>query len=303
VIVLQAACGGREEYRATIDLGPDIRALASDDLDESSQAADRIVMAGAGALPALEAAFRTEPPGVRREVIAVAARIEDAGAVRLLSTAAGDPDAEMRYEALVALGTRAAPGAFGVVESALDDGEAKVRMAAAAACVAHCASPTALARLVDVAVNDPPLPNAIAARSAIVRILADPARADALRAAIQARVAPVLARRAERDATVRAALLASDVGDPAGREVLAGAARGDVAPALRLQAIHALGTVGDAEAVPVLTTLAGQPAFGEYACDAVRRIAARGIAGATDALANWRGACPPAALPPPAGAR
>jgi HEAT repeat protein len=306
LVLLAVACGGsREEYRTTIDLGPAIRALTSDDLDESSQAADRIAMAGADALPALEAALRAEPPAIRREVATVLGRIDDPRAVRLLSQAADDPEADVRYEAIVALGIRAVPDTRGAVESALGDTDPKVRLAAANACAALCASPAALARLVELGVKDPPLPNALAARSAIVRILgdADPERAERLRAAIRSIAPPVLAQQATGEAAVRAALLASDVGDPVGRDVLAAAARGGVAPALRLQAIHALGTVGDADSVPVLATIDGQPSFGEYACDALRRLAARGVGRASDAVERWRGACPAAVLPPPPGAR
>jgi glutamate synthase domain-containing protein 1 len=72
---------------------------------------------------------------------------------------------------------------------------------------------------------------------------------------------------------------------------------------VRLQAIHALGTVGDATAVGVLARIDGQPTFGEYACDALRRLKSRGVDGANEALDGWRGACPAAALPPPPGAR
>jgi len=306
LVLLAVACSGsREEYRASIDLGPAIRALASDDLDESSQAADRIAMAGADALPALEAALRTEPPALRREVTTVVGRIDDPRAVRLLSQAANDADAGVRYEAILALGIRAVPDTRGAVESALGDADPKVRLAAANACATLCVSSAALARLVELGVNDPPLPNALAARSAIVRILgdADQERVERLRAAIRSQAPPVLARHAAGDAAVRAALLASDVGDAVGRDVLATAALGGVAPALRLQAIHALGTIGDAGSVTALATIDGQPTFGESACDALRRLAARGVERASDAVERWRGACPAAVLPPPPGAR
>jgi HEAT repeat protein len=298
------ACGSTPDaYHTTINLGPAIRALASDDDDESSRAADRLVMAGADALPALGEALRTEPPATRREVTAVLGRIDDRGAVRLLASAANDPEVDVRYEAILTLGVRAAPDTRGTVESALGDADPKVRLAAANACAALCASPAALARLVELGMDDP-LPNALAVRSAIVRILgdADQERAERLRAAIRTLAPPVVARQADGDAAVRAALFASDVGDPVGRDVLAAAARGGVAPVLRLQAIHALGTIGDDGAVSALATIDGQPTFGEYACDALRRLAARGVRPASDAVERWRGACP-AALPPPPGAR
>jgi HEAT repeat protein len=72
----------------TVDLGPAIHGLTSDDLDESSSAADRIVVEGADALPALAVALRTEPPAVRRGVAEVVGRIDDARAIPILLKAA-----------------------------------------------------------------------------------------------------------------------------------------------------------------------------------------------------------------------
>ena len=305
LVPFAAACGDAgDDYRVTLDLGSTIRALVSDDLDQSSDATDRILAQGAAALPALRTALRKEPPDVRREVVSVATRIDDPAAVQLLVDAARDGDAGVRYEALNGLGARAVAETRGTVESALTDEDPRARMAAAAACRPLCASPAAMARLVEIAVHDQPLSNATAARTAIIAILKDRDRAGPLQAAIRAAIPPVLAARAAGDAPIRAALIASDVGDPSGRDVLAVAARGDgVPPALRLQAIHALGTIGDAGSVGVLAAIEGQATFLEYACDAVRRIAARGIEPAREALERWSGKCPAAALPPPPGAR
>src|SRR5688572_14645879 len=100
LLPLAAACGGADDdYRVTSDLGPTIRALASDDLDESSDATDRILAAGRDALPALRAALGKESPDVRREVVAVVVRIDDPAAVALLVAAATDADPGVRYEA------------------------------------------------------------------------------------------------------------------------------------------------------------------------------------------------------------
>jgi len=90
--------------------------------------------------------------------------------VPILVSTAADPDVDVRYEAIVALGMRDAPDARLVVESALGDGDPKVRRGATSACVAHSASRAALARLVELAMNDDPPPNVLAARSAIVRM-------------------------------------------------------------------------------------------------------------------------------------
>ena len=305
LLPLAAACGDAgDDYRMTSDLGPTIRALASDDLDESSEATDKILAAGADALPALRAALGKEPPDIRREVISVAARIDDPAAVRLLVDAAGDADAGVRYEALTGLGVRAVPDTRATVEAALADEDSRVRLAAVSACGPLCASPTALSRLVELAVHAQPVSNAVAARPAIMRILADPARAEPLRTAIRSIVASALAQNGTSDAAVRVALLASDIGDASGTDVLEAAARGgSVAPILRLQAIHALGTVGNANSVAALKAVEGQAPFLEYACDAVRRIAARDVEPARKALEHWPGTCPAGTLPPPPGAR
>jgi hypothetical protein len=71
----------------------------------------------------------------------------------------------------------------------------------------------------------------------------------------------------------------------------------------RLHAVYALGTVGDATAVPALTQLDGDVAVSQYAWDALARLAIRDIAGATEARDRWNGARPAGPLPPPPGMR
>jgi len=231
-------------------------------------------------------------------VVEVLGRLDDpaAGAV-LVDIARRDEDVEVRGIAIRSLGPAAGPPAHAVVEAALSDPEAGIRLAAAGACAALCASPSALDRLVTLAIDDQPLPNGIAARATLVRILAggDRARAERVREAIRVQAPMAL----KGDAALRAALLASDVGDASGRVILAGAVRGDGPPMLRLQAVYALGTVGTEAEVPLLAALDGQPAFGPYAYDALRRLAGRGVAGAQAAWKAWRGPVPPGELPPP----
>ncbi len=299
-----AACGrGAEDYRVTVDLGPAIRALGSDDLEESERATDRILALAADALPALERALATEPAPVRRGVVESLGRIDDPrAAAMLVRAAAGDADVEVRYEALTATGRLDAPAGRAVVEAALDDPEPRVRLAAVGACAALCTSPAAMATLVRIATAGRPLAAATAARTALVRLLgADTERAERARAAIRGGVPEVLAGRRDGDGVVLAALLASDVGDAGGRAVLARAARGAATGLLRLQAIHALGAVGGSDDVAVLAALDGDATGGDYAYDALRRLAARGVDGAQRALDGWRGPRP-AALPPPPGA-
>ena len=301
------ACGGSSgEYRVERDVGADIRAVGSDDLETSEPAADRLVAMGPDSVPALKTALGREPPAVRLGVVEVLGRIDHPDALAVLvGVAARDDDTDVRSAAIRTLGAGAAPeAARPVVEAALTDPAPGIRLAAAGACAALCASPAALERLVTLAIEDPPLPNGVAARAAVIQILrdSDPERAGRVRAAIGARV-PSALHDGDAQTGLRAALLASDVGDPSGREVLARAVRGDAPPLLRLQAVHALGRIGDEAAVPALAALDGQAGFGEYACDALRRLAARGVAGAQAALDGWKGPKPPGEMPPPPGAR
>jgi HEAT repeat protein len=306
-LAVAAGCGGRGDYRVVTDIGPSIRALDSEDLDEHDAAVARIAALGPDAMPALDRALRTEPPGVRIGVVEAAEQIESAAALRLLmGAAATDESPQVRYEAIRALGLRGDRAAQSVVEAALGATDPTVRLAAAGACPALCRSATALSRLVDLALADQPLANAIAARAAIVRMLADSdeARRTALRAAVASRTPAAMAADFADERRVRAALLDSDLGDPSGLEILAAAARADGAPPLlRLHAVYALGTIGDARAVTPLAALDGDPAVGEYAWDALARLAGRGVAGAAEARQRWRGARPAGALPPPPGMR
>lgn len=301
------ACGGSAgEYRVERDVGADIRAVGSDDLDTSEPAADRLVALGPDAVPALKMALGREPPAVRLGVVEVLGRIDDPeAAAALVDAAVRDGDAEVRATAIRALGTGAAPEAVRpVVEAALADPSPAIRLAAAGACAALCSSPAALDRLVALAIDDQPLPNGIAARAAVIQIVkrGEPARAESVRAAIQART-PLALSRGEDAAALRAALVASDIGEASGRATLVGAVRGEAPPLLRLQAVYALGFVGDEGAVQALAALDGQPGVGEYGYDALRRLAARNIGGAQRALDAWRGSRPAGELPPPPGAR
>jgi len=293
------ACGrSRNDYELNVDLGPAIRSLGSDDLEVSEPAADKIVALGLDTIPVLRTALEREPPAVRLGVVEILERLDDPAARAILvDIARRDKDTEVRGMAIRTLGPGAGAEARAVVEAALSDPEVDIRLAAAGACAALCVSSSALDRLVVLAIEDQPLSNGIAARAALLRILAggDQARAERVREAIRVRVPT--ARNG--DAPLRAAILASDVGDVSGRAILAGAVRGDGPPMLRLQAIHALGKVGTEAEVPVLAALDGQPAFGPYAYDALRHLADRGVAGAQPALDAWRGPAPPGELPPP----
>jgi len=300
------ACGSGSPYRVTTDLGPAIRALGSDDLEVREPAVDRIVALGRDALPALEIALHHEPSGVRRGVVQVLESIDEPAAADMLSqVAAMDPDVDVRYEAIGALGGLGLGKSQRIVEAALADPVPKIRLAAVGACAAVCSSREAIDRLVELALTDEPLANGIAARAVLVQMLAegDAQRAQVVHGAIQSAIPDALARAGTDEGAARAALLASDTGNDAGRAVLARIARRGVTPLLRLQAIAALGQVGSSEDVEMLATLDGESTFGDYAYDALRRLDERGVVSAGAALGKWNGHRPAAALPPPPGSR
>ena len=72
VAVALIGCGGSSgEYSVERDVGADIRALGSDDLETSEPAADRLVAMGPDAVSALKTALGREPPAVRLGVVEV----------------------------------------------------------------------------------------------------------------------------------------------------------------------------------------------------------------------------------------
>jgi len=303
---LLAACGDDDPYRVETSLASAIRALGSEDIDESEAAAERILAFGRAALPALDRALAREAPAIRKGVIEVLERYEHDSEVAglVVRTAAHDNDVAVRATALRTLTVYADPRARAVVEAGLFDPEPQIRMEAAAACAEMSVSAAALDRLVEIAIHDATLPTAVAARGAVARLLArgDSMQSQALRRAIGAQVRAALAA-PDPSTALRAALLASDVGDPSGRAILARALGEDIPALLRLQATHALGTIGTSAEIPALVALQRQPGLAEYAYDALRRLAEREVVGASEALEHWQGPRPPAPLGPPPGAR
>ena len=121
------------------------------------------------------------------------------------------------------------------------------------------------------------------------------------RAAIERVAIPRLQDGGSLEERARAALLVADIGSPAGSEVLAAAARESTSTQVRLHALYALGTVGDARAVPTLAEILRGPQndLVPYAYDALTRMAARGVAEAKPTLGAYRGPRPSQPLPPP----
>jgi len=301
MLALTAACGRSESdhpYRATIDLTTEIRALGSDDLFESDPAEAKIVALGPAALPALGLALEREPPAVRAGVVGALARLHTPETAPLLVTAAHDPAEEVRSAAVDALGGLADPRGQGVVEAALHDPGARVRLFAARACAALCSSPAALARLVEIALDDESLPASSWARASLRELLG---RDAAARAAAGRAAKARLPEANPVEARARAALLLADLGDPAGAEALAVAAQHTTTLQLRLQAIYALGVVGDEASVPALAELLADanPSVPVYAYDALGKLDARGVASAATARQAYRGEIPTHPLPRP----
>jgi HEAT repeat protein len=303
LLVLAACARARDPYVVAVDVAPWLQALGSEDVTVSDAARARLLTLGPAVLPALAAALDREPPAVRTGVVDVLSRLEGADTLPLLLRAAHDTADEVRFQALLALALVRDPRARPVVEGALADPVARVRCAAAGACAAVCASPAAIARLVEMALDDEPFSNAAAARRSLEHVLADPqgARAALARDAIAAHARPVLDRDAGVARRARAALLVADAGDAAGSAALVDALRPGVETHLRLSALYALGTVGDGAAVAAIVPLLDEAGPQPYAVDALRRMAERGVAEAAKALDVYHGPRPSGGLPPPGG--
>jgi len=302
LLALTSACGRSESehpYRVTVDLTPEIRALGSEDLFESDPAEAKIAALGPAALPALGQALEREPPAVRVGVVGVLARLRTPETAPLLVAAVRDSAEDVRAAAIDALAGLGEARGREAVEAALDDPSGRVRLYAARACAALCSSPTALARLVEIALDDEGFPTTSWARASLRELLGrdNEARAAASRAA--------LARLPEAnpiEARARAALLLADLGDPTGCEALAETAQHASMPQLRVYAIYSLGEVGNETSVPALAALLGDPTptVRSYAYDALGKLGGRGIAAAAQAREAYRGGdAPTRPLPRP----
>jgi len=305
LLLLAAACGlphPSDPYRVTVDVTPWMRDLGGDDEDERIDARNRFEALGPAALPALGAGLHREPPAARAAICEALNRMNLADGVPLLIEAAHDPDPEVRKQAILGLGHIGDPRARPIVEARLDDESSQVRLAAALVSRAPglCTSPKALSRLVDIAIHDD-IPNSLWARVSLIRIMS---RGGELAQMVQAdieRTAVPAVREGSLDERARAAILASDIGNAAGAQVLNEAAIKASNPQLRLHAIYALGLVGDASAVPVLAGLLRQPDkdTSTQAYRALTSAAARGIPEAEHALEAYHGPRPAEPVQPP----
>ena len=298
LLLLSAACGLRrpgDPYRVTVDVGPWMKQLATDDELDRVEARGRLEALGEAGFPALRAGLHREPPSARVGICEALWRVAGPEAVPILIEAAHDTNPDVRQQALLGLGHIGDLRGRPTVEAGLDDPSSPVRLAAALSCRAPdlCVSPAALARLVDIAIHDD-IPTSLWAHAALVHIMGrggEPAKI--VQADIERTAVPAVAT-GSLDERARAAILASDIGNAAGAKVLNEAATKASNPQLRQQAILALGRVGDASAVPVLAGLLRQPdtETSNYSYQALTSASARGIPEAQHALEAYHGPRP-----------
>src|SRR5262249_8530853 len=150
------------------------------------------------------------------------------------------------------------------------------------------------------------IPPGLWARAALIRIMSQGgAPAQEVRASIERTAVPAVRGGGSLDDRARAAVLAADIENPAGTQVLTEAATGASDVQLRFQCIYALGAVGDASAVPVLAGLLRQPdkTTSNLSYRALTEAAARGVPEAQHALEAYHGLRPekpaPVTLPFP----
>lgn len=304
--ILLHLCGcGCRHYRVTIDATAWVYALGSDDLFESGPAEDKLVNLGPAAVPLLARALEREPAPVRVGVVGVLDRLKlPEGEPLLLRAAADDADEDARHAAVQALDGVKDAQRRQVVEAALHDASPQVRRAALALCAKLCLAPAAIDRVVQIAIDDQAPPTGAWALLSVAAILSeDPKtlRATYAAAAIEEQARPLLVSGISLEERTRAALLLAALGDPAAAPVLVQAAREAKGQPYRLHVVYALGEVGNCDAVPVLTDLlrSSDVTMAAYSYDALRKLAGRGVPGATQALAAYKRPPPPGLPPPP----
>src|ERR1043166_5112286 len=217
LLLLPAACGfGRagDPYRVTVDVGPWMKQLATDDELDRVEARGRLEALGEAGFPALRAGLHREPPSARVGICEALWRVDTSEAVPILIEPAHDASPDVRRQAMLGLGHIGDLRGRPTVEAGLDDPSSPVRLTAALSCRAPdlCTSPSAITRLVDIAIHDD-IPNSLWAHAALAHIMdrggepAQLAQANIERTAVPAVAIGSLDERA------RAAILASDIGN------------------------------------------------------------------------------------------
>lgn len=259
-IALLIACAAAAEpleqdpYVVTIDLRPWIEQLRSDDLFEADPAIERLAALGDDAVPALHAALKTEGRQARVHLVEVLRDIRTPATLAPLAEAAADPDAEVRADALEALGRLGDERGRPALEAALLGDSADATRAAAAACRSLCTSPPALRRLIELALEER---TAAFARSSLHDVAAGE-HAPRVRALVDEIALPAM-RQGPAEQRFRAALVVAEAGNAAAvptlKECVAQPSTPETA-ALATMCIQALGASGSADAVALLAELA-----------------------------------------------
>src|SRR5262249_59969920 len=256
----------------TRDISPHLAALAGDDRIVAHDAEEALVDLGPGVVPALLAAFPTQPPATRVGIVRVLAELRtDEAVAALMQSAAQDTPVEVRAASLRALAKVGDARSRELVVAALDDPLPAVRWAALDACATVCTTPEAIEKVAVLAVSDPDPTAGIMARSALTQLRMR-GHADPVTAAVAANVRPALGGGTP-DTRARAALGVPAGGDAAALASLAALAPG-VSSALQRQVAFTLGVAGDAAAVAPLRALLDQQdqSVQQYAYDALRRL-------------------------------
>ncbi|MDG2306863.1 MAG: HEAT repeat domain-containing protein [Candidatus Binatia bacterium] len=280
-----------DPYLLTIDLGEAIRVLGDEDSFEREPLEILLVGLGDRAVPALRKGLATEDEAVRMGIIEVLTETEAEGAsALLLERAKMDDSIYVRVEAISGLVSRDAPEAAEVVSSALASDEPLLYRAAFGGCGRYCTSPEQLDRIVAFAFSEPVV-QMVGPRGALVRTAGIPEHRAAVVAALERGAAPKLVAD-DPEVRVRAAMLLAALEDERAAPGLEVALDQEIATMLRVQAIVALGGVGNESTVTTvgasLATLS--PLIRPAACKALSILAYRGVEGAS-AEAVQRG-CP-----------
>lgn len=303
VALAAAGCGGGNEppaapdpYRVVIDVAPLIRAFG-EDTASADEAGEQLAHLGVPAVPALAAALAREPRDVRVKAVEVLATIAEPATVPpLMAAARDDADADVRADALRALGSIGDPRARALLEERLDDPDLTVRVGAIMGCAPLCTSEAAIARLTTIALDPAQPAVALTAQTTLGRLRAQ--GGDVAAAVEKARGGQ--RDLATADARALAALLAADV-DAATADPALVAALPAASPMLQRRILWRLGAGADAPAVPAVAALlaSDDPNVRLYACDALAKLAGRGVAPAGAALARYAGQKPRGPMPPP----
>lgn len=280
-----------EDYRLTIDLGPSIRLLGSDEPSVREPAEELLSVLDDRALPALTAALGTEGEKVRLGVVDVLTSIDGSRATALLlERAKADPSIDVQAAAISGLILRVDPEAEKVVPSALESDDPRFYRTAFEGCARYCTSEKQLDRIVAFVFSEP-VQVMGGPRGALLRGAATPSSRNDVVAAVERGAAGRLDD-PNPEMRVRAAMLFADLGDARAVEPLSSALGNDMPVMLRLQAIVALGTLGNEQSAAEIGAALGElpPGLRKGGCKALSMMADRQVPGAK--AEATKGKCP-----------